>query len=271
MEGLGDGGGNNMPNMMMNGTNLYYEQRGEGFPLVMIMGLSGNLDWWPDELVDALAAHYRVLIFDNRGAGRSEFQDTEYSIPIFAKDTAELMSALKIERAHVFGISMGGMIAQELALLYPERVDKLVLGCTNCGHSHSISAAPEVLAVLSNQDSASPENVLKILLPLKFIQENQRHVQTFIRKYLIAPIRSAPFHRQLGAIMRFDTFERLNTIKVPVLVMTGEVDILVPPENSQVLAENIPNAKLVTYPECGHGFFSQVPEQVYKTIHDFLD
>lgn len=258
-----------MPKEMLNGINIFYEQKGEGFPLILIMGLSGNLDWWPDQLVDALAAHYQVIMFDNRGAGRSDVPVGNYDISLFSEDTLALMDALGIKKAHVMGVSMGGMIAQELTLRHPERVEKLILGCTNCGPGHSIPAGPEVLAALM-RGSADTEGFLKTLFAPEYLRENPEKIQAFLRKYSMAPIKNEGFMGQIGAIMRFDSFDRLSEITAPVLVLAGGEDILIPAGNSDILVDNIPGAKLKVYPKCGHGFIDQVWQQVYQDLMTFL-
>ena len=138
-----------MPYQAVNDINMYYRVSGAGYPLVMIMGLAGNSDWWPDEFIERLSQDYRVILIDNRGAGRTDAPDMEYSIPMMARDTVSLMGALGIDKAHVMGISMGGMIAQEIALLFPDAVDKLALGCTNCGPAHSVPATAETVQILA--------------------------------------------------------------------------------------------------------------------------
>ncbi len=283
-----------MPRAQVNGAEIYYELKGRGFPLVMIMGLGANIDWWPSKLLDKLAGHYQVLVFDNRGAGRSDVTEESYSIEMFARDTVELMDWTGMERAHVFGISMGGMIAQELALSYPERVERLVLGCTNCGPGHSVSAPPEVLGLLVQappqhrhlfqvavsappevlsllvQAPPPPEDILKILFPEEFINNNRVEIEEFTRRYLAAPISTGAYVRQVGAILGFDSFDRMARIAVPTLVVTGDRDILIPPENSEILVQRIPGARLVFLGGCGHGFMAQVPDRVFEVLREFL-
>jgi len=256
--------------MRVNDIEMYYEVKGRGKPLVLIMGLSGNLDWWGPEIVEDLAVHYTLLLFDNRGAGRTDAPEGDYSILQFAGDTVGLMDGLGIDRAHIFGVSMGGMIAQEIALSYPERVDKLVLGCTNCGHKHSVLASQEVLSHLLSPASASPEGLMKLLWPDDFIEANRDRIEEFMRRYYMAPIHPAAFMRQMGAIMGFDSYGRLGQINAPTLVITGDRDILVPPENSRILASHIPGAKLEVLEGCGHGFLAQLPEKVCNILKEFL-
>ncbi|MEM3703331.1 MAG: alpha/beta hydrolase, partial [Candidatus Bathyarchaeia archaeon] len=122
-----------MPKIKVNDVNLYYEIRGQGFPFVMITGLGGNIDYWDIRLLDELSKRFKLVLFDNRGSGRSDVSDRQYTIKLLAEDTVGLMNALGIPKAHIFGLSMGGMIAQELALNFPEKVEKLILCSTFCG------------------------------------------------------------------------------------------------------------------------------------------
>jgi len=127
-----------MSKVKVNDIKMYYDVQGEGFPLVMVMGFLGSASCWDPRMVLPLSDKFKVVVFDNRGAGRTDVSDREYSIKLFAQDTVGLMDALNIPRAHVLGISMGGMIAQEVALNYPRRVEKLILASTFCGGAHSV-------------------------------------------------------------------------------------------------------------------------------------
>ena len=127
-----------MSRVKVNDIKMYYDVQGEGFPLVMVMGFLGSASCWDPRMMAPLSDKFKVLVFDNRGAGRTDVSEREYSIKLFASDTVGLMDALNIPRAHVLGISMGGMIAQEVALNYPKRVEKLILASTFCGGAHSV-------------------------------------------------------------------------------------------------------------------------------------
>lgn len=127
-----------MPKAKINDINIYYDVHGDGFPLVMVMGFLGNADCWDPRMMPVLSDKFKVITFDNRGAGRTDVSDKEFSIKLLAEDTVGLMDVLNVPKAHVLGTSMGGMIAQELALNYPGRVEKLILTATFCGGPHSI-------------------------------------------------------------------------------------------------------------------------------------
>jgi pimeloyl-ACP methyl ester carboxylesterase len=240
----------------------------------MIMGLSANMDWWDPKLIEETSKKYKTAVFDNRGAGRTDAPKIDYSIKMFADDTAKLMDNLKIQKAHILGISMGGMIAQEFALNYPQRVEKLVLCSTNCGASKSVPAAPEVLKVLISGGASTSEDIVKNTIPLlfteDFIKSNPALIKLVTERLLKAPITPDAFSRQVKAIMAWDTYARLPKIKTPTLVMHGKKDILIPPQNAKIIADRIPGAKLVYFEKSAHALFSQETDKVISTLLQFL-
>ena len=264
-----------MPKVQANGINLYYETRGGGFPLLMIYGLGGNLLGWREELLSLLADRYRLLLFDNRGVGRSDKPEGPYSMAMMADDAAGLLESLGIERAHVFGISMGGMIAQELALRHPQKVVGLVLGCTTCGVSHGIPTSQEVQALLRPDPSLSPEEEdrrwREVAYPPAFVAANQAWCEAHMRRKLQYPTPLHGYTAQLMAAATFDTCGRLPQIASPTLVITGAEDKVIPPANSDILAERIPGARLLKIPQAGHNFFNEKPEETAVAILSFLD
>jgi pimeloyl-ACP methyl ester carboxylesterase len=263
-----------LPKVKCNDINVCYEVQGKGFPLVMIMGLSANMDWWDPKLVEETSKKYKTVVFDNRGAGRTDAPKIDYSIKMFADDTEKLMDSLKIQKAHVLGISMGGMIAQEFALTYPQRVEKLVLCSTNCGASKSVPPAPKILNLLMGGASGTSEDIIKNTIPIlfteDFIKSNPDIMKVVTERLMKAPIAPDAFTRQVKAIMAWDTYARLPKIKAPTLVMHGKKDILVPPENAKILADRIPGAKLAYFEKSAHALFSQETDKVVDTLLKFL-
>ena len=263
-----------MPAARVHDIQMNYEVNGEGFPLVMIMGLGGSLDWWEPGMIQVLSRNFKTITFDNRGAGRTEVSDKEYTIKLFADDTAGLMDALGIPRAHVLGISMGGMIAQELALNYPEKVEKLVLCSTECGGERTVPPSEGTLNLLMRSGGApSAEEAAKMVVPLcftdEFVVRNPGIIGSFLERVLRAPTSSEVFLRQTGAIMSFSTFDRLPGIKAPTLVLAGKRDILIPAENGSILAKAIPGARLVILENSAHAL-TEDAEEATKAIAEFL-
>ncbi len=260
----------------INGIDIHYRVYGGGEPLLMIMGLGANADWWYEPFLEPLTQRFQVVTFDNRGAGRTTPAEGPYSIPMMVEDTVGLMDHLGWDSAHVLGASMGGMIAQELALEHPQRVRKLVLMVTSCSGGESVLASPEVLTSLSvPREGLSDEEiartlVLPVLFPQWFMDENPELVEETMRTNLIAPISPACFMAQLNAIIAWSDHPRLGGLRHPTLLITGSEDILIPPENSRILAEAIPDSRLVEYEGGGHGLIVQFPQQVAEEVIAFL-
>lgn len=264
-----------MPKVKVGDINIYYEVHGDGFPLVMITGLSANIDWWDPRIMQETSKKFKTVIFDNRDTGRTDKSKAGYTIKTLADDTAGLMNSLKIQRLHVLGISMGGMIAQEFALNYPRMVEKLVLLSTTCGGPKSVSPPPQLMDLLTKpREGMTAEERAKMAIPIIFagdyIKSNPDNIKQFTQRMLKAPIAGDAYLRQIQAIMKFDTYERLPNIKAPTLVMAGKKDILVMPQNSKILADRILGAKLVYLENSAHLLFPEMFEKTIRTLLDFL-
>jgi pimeloyl-ACP methyl ester carboxylesterase len=265
-----------MSTIRVNDISIYYEIHGEGEPLVLIMGYGGNAGQWFCQ-IPGLSRDYRVIAFDNRGAGQSDKPDVPYTIQMLAQDVSGLLDALAIDAAHIYGISMGGMIAQEFALRSPDKVTSLILGCTTPGGRNSIMVNAEATALLFDMERMkrlTPEENVRGTLPLfcgqEFTDNNRNIVQQYIAKAVehVAPLRG--FMGQSEAIMTHNTYARLPHIKAPTLVIAGTADRVIPFENSRILASRIPNAELAILENVGHGFFVEAAEEANKIILDFL-
>lgn len=263
-----------MPLASVNGLRLYYEEHGDGFPLLLIEGLGYALWMWERQL-PVLARHFRVVAFDNRGIGRSDQPEGPYTIADMADDAAGLLDALGIRRAHVLGISMGGMIAQELALRHSDRVERLILGCTHCGGADHLPTPPETTAVLTaDTQGMTLEQVLRRNMALAFAPTwPERHPEEFqhwIRVRLAWPVSPDTWRHQFQAIAGHDTSRRLHQISHPTLVCTGDRDRVVPADNSRLLAERIPHARLEIFPGAGHLFFIEQADRFNDVVVEFL-
>ena len=265
--------------------DLYYDEQGSGDPLLLVMGLAADSAAWMFQLPD-FARHYRTIVFDNRGVGRSAKPPGPYTIHEMADDTAGLLDVLGIARAHVVGVSMGGMIAQELALRHPDRVRGLVLACTYPEPDAEVERQRE-FSVAQFGGTVAADGEMRIDLtaldPMLFFQHLLPRVfnQAFIDQELpkLMQLFSGALQYgfsmeallgQVAAVMGHRATERLHQIKARTLVITGDADLLIPPANSRVLAENIPNAKLVTIPGGSHGFNFETPELFNQAVLDFL-
>jgi 3-oxoadipate enol-lactonase len=250
-----------MTQITVGDININYEIQGSGAPLLMIMGLSFSLRDWGKKFTELLAQHYQLILFDNRDAGLTSQSTRPYSIADMADDAAALLDALKIPKAHVFGVSMGGAIAQQFALKYPDKLDKLILGCTMAGGT--CSQPGDISGVMSG-------NLSELLFTPTFIQNHQQELAEFLRA-------TTPFHsqgnaleRQLQAFATHDTCDTLVDIRAPTLVLTGDKDIAIPRSNSELLTAKIPNANLGVIADAAHGFSYSHPDTTADLIHLFL-
>ncbi|MDE5414490.1 alpha/beta fold hydrolase [Alkalihalobacterium chitinilyticum] len=264
-----------MPTTNSNGAEIYYEVHGQGEPLLLIMGLSHNsLSWF--RTLPELAKHYKVIIFDNRGCGKSETPTSPYSIELMAEDARAVLDAAEVDSAHVYGISMGGMIAQRLTLLYPERVKSLVLGCTTAGGPNHVQPSMEVsMQMMARANSqATPEEMAweaaRLIYSSSFIETNRDIIAEDIKKRIEIPTSAQGYMLQLQACLGHHTDEELHQIKCPTLVFHGDADVLVPYPNGQNLANKIPNAELITIPGAGHIYTSEAPDLVHNKLREFL-
>jgi len=274
-----------MSTAKVDSIELYYEEKGSGDPLLLIMGLAADSTAWMFQVPD-FAKRYRTVTFDNRGVGRSAKPPGPYTIHLMADDAAALLDALDIRRAHVLGVSMGGMIAQELAIRHPERVRGLILACTFPEPDADVERQREFgMQQFGGTVTASGEMQIDLsaLDPLMFFQHllprvfNQSFIDTELPRLmqLFAGALQYGFSMeailgQVAAVMGHRATDRLHQIKAPTLVITGDADLLISPGNSDVLARSIPGAKLVKVPGGSHGFNLETPEVFNRHVLDFL-
>jgi len=249
---------------------MYYEIHGEGFPYVMIMAMAGDVNWWTPEIIEASSKNNKVIIFDNRGTGKTDEPAMDYSMKLFADDTVGLMDALNIEKAHILGVCMGGLIAQEIALTYPDRVEKLILGCTHCGGSKQIPPSSKFLRKMMSPKMMTPDDFLSLSFTKNFINENPDFIESYRQRMLKTPISLDSYNRQKQAIMGFSSGMRLRKIKAPTLILHGKEDVINPPGNAEILAKRIPRAKLIMLDNVAHFLFQPNPEIVHNAINEFL-
>jgi len=267
-----------MERARVNGIEIAYELRGtssdEARPIiVMIHGAQGDQTMFTG-LASAFASAYRVLTFDQRGSGLSEKPDMPYSIAMLADDTAALMDHLKIPSAHIIGVSMGGMIAQEFALRHPHKVRALVLGCTTAGGPKSIRIGGDAVASAYSTQPMTAEERGKALAEAAFtkgyVAKHPEVVASMIESRRSRPIDTTGFGHRMKAAMEHDTYDRLSEIRCPTLVITGKDDALISWENSRLLAERIKGAEQVILEPAGHCFWLEQPEESKDAISGFL-
>jgi 3-oxoadipate enol-lactonase len=258
-----------MPFVENQGAKLYWDEQGSDEPLLLIMGLSYPSYMWHRSR-PVLLKSYRTIALDNRGVGQSDAPPGVYSIALMASDAAAVLDAAGIESAHIFGASMGGMIAQELALRYPSRVRSLILGCTAAGGPHAAQAESAALQTLMRRD-LTPEESKEAIIPFIYDPATSREridEDMAIRmKWYPTP---QGYLGQLQGIFGWEAYSRLAEITAPTLVIHGESDRLVPPANARLIAERIPNAKLVLIPHASHIFETDQPAAAHRAILEFL-
>jgi 3-oxoadipate enol-lactonase len=249
-------------------VKIAWEERGEGAPLLLIQGLGyGRWSWEP--VVPGLAERYRVLWFDNRGIGDSDKPEGPYTAKLMAVDALQVLDEAGVERAHVVGASLGGMIAQELAAGTPKRVDNLVLCCTTPGGAAAVPMPQVTVQLFDEAPNLSPEvalrrfveNALAADAPAELIQE-------LYDRRIANPPDPAGWHAQAHAGRTFEGVD--GAIVAPTLIVTGTEDNVVDPHNADVLAERIPGAEVHRIDNAGHLFFWEQPDAFVRIISEFL-
>lgn len=266
-----------MPYAKVNGFRLYYEIHGSiEPPLLLFAGFGASSGDWVPDVIDAISKSRQIILFDNRGIGHSDNVPPPYSMTQYAADVVGLLDVLKIEKTHVMGHSMGGMIAQYLALDYPERVLSLTLAATGPGGPQTpgvFPPTPDVLAKLTKPPSDDRGQDIRDRWPIiytpSFISTNRARLEQYLCRKLDLP-ETDPTVLEGQALAMFtthDTIDRLSEIQCPTLIQTGAEDILVPAENSHLMAERIPHATLIEYANCAHGFYE---ESEFEAVADLL-
>jgi pimeloyl-ACP methyl ester carboxylesterase len=258
-----------MPTVENQGTKIYWDEHGQGAPVLLIMGLAYPSCMW-HRTRPVLAQHFRTVAFDNRGVGLSDVPPGPYSIATMASDAAAVLDAAGISRAHVFGVSMGGMIAQEFALQYPARTRSLILGCTSPGGPSAVRAESNVIDVLLMR-GMTPEQAREAILPYIYDANTPREKieQDVILRQPWLPSPEG-YMAQLQAILSWEGYSRIAQIGAPTLVIHGKSDALVPPANGELIARRIPDAKLVLLEHASHLFLTDQTQAANKEIVEFI-
>jgi 3-oxoadipate enol-lactonase len=262
-----------MPTIQANGQTLYYEVHGEGEPLLLVMGLAADTMAWALQ-VPAFSAGYRTVSFDNRDVGQSSMAEAPYEITDMAQDTLALADALELESFHLVGVSMGGAIAQEVALAAPDRVRTLTLAMTwPRGGAWAAKLSELWSARVEHMSREQRVDELMLLTLSEDFFENAEGV-AWLRDLMLQnphPQSADAFARQLDASSRHDTRERLGSVAMPAHVIGAEHDILVPVWKSRELAELIPGARLSVVDAGPHGANLERAEEFNRLVLDFLD
>lgn len=258
-----------VPSAALDGLDLHYEERGSGRPLLLVAGIPGVADDWAP-LAERLSGSRRVVAYDNRGSGSSTVTPGPYTTATLAADAVALLDHLGIERADVFGMSLGGMIAQELALGWPERVDRLVLGCTHCGVRHA-PRMPRDTGLAFAMETDDWGERMRALAPFAFASDvDPVLLERFVEKKARDVQDPEGYRAQIAAVLAHDTYDRLPRIAATTLVVTGDDDRVIPAASSDVLHERIPGSLLYVIRGAGHLFILERPDETVRALESFV-
>jgi 3-oxoadipate enol-lactonase len=261
-----------MPVTSVGEVELSYERSGSGPPLLMIMGRGGKALTWGEPFLDLLRDEFETIVYDHRGVGQSSPMEEPFTIAQLAQDAAGLLAALEIDSAHVLGISMGGMVAQELALAHPERIRTLTLGGTYCGgQGSSLTSAAVARRVAEARRSGDREHAIRVSWEVNVSAAFAARVDAYASFLAIAQegmVAIAVIVAQTRAIADHDTNARLVALKMPVLVVHGTEDQVLPVENGPLIASRIPHARLEIFDGVGHLFFLEQPQHAAALVRE---
>jgi 3-oxoadipate enol-lactonase len=261
-----------MPSVDAMGTELHYLRAGQGEPLLLIQGMSATHLAWGRSFLDELERSFDTVVFDNRGMGLSGQAELPFTIADLATDTAALLDALELETVHVVGISMGGMIAQELALAHPQRIRTLTIGGSYCGGPEGTLMAPEDLQMLgAAYASGEPEQVFRAMWEINLsptFRADDDRFATFTEMGSALPAPQPVVLQQMRACGAHDTHKRLGKIDLPTLVIHGDADRLLGYANGRQIAALIPGARLETLEGVGHMFWWEQPQRSAELIRE---
>jgi pimeloyl-ACP methyl ester carboxylesterase len=261
-----------VPHIYAGDLNVYYEIHGAGTQtLTLIRGMGADLMSWFAQLPE-FSRHFRTLVFDNRGAGRTDKPDAPYSTRQMASDVKNLLDTLHIEHTALLGISLGGMVAQEFAIHYPHKLSCLILGCTSFGGPQSVPFPAQFLNAVRAGPTFDGE-VRKLQEQAMYSEETIRGRRDVIAAHAesrrMFPMPEFALTRQAEALLSHDAAGRVGEIQVPTLVITGREDRLIPPANSRLLAQRIPGAILEELPG-GHLFSTEHPSLFNQRVIEFV-
>jgi pimeloyl-ACP methyl ester carboxylesterase len=255
-------------------VRIAWERRGAGEPVLLIHGL-GYARWGWEPVLSGLAERFDVVLFDNRGIGGSDAPPGPYTVTEMAADTVQVLDEAGLERAHVVGTSLGGMIAQELALTHPDRVARLVLACTTPGGPKAHPMPQVTVALLAEAATLEPAVALRRFVENALAPATARDRPELVERIMAHRLATAQdpvaWAAQATAGATFDAYDRLGTLLAPTLVQHGGEDVVVDPGNADLLVSLIGDARLERYPGTGHLFFWEAPERFVTSVTGFLE
>lgn len=261
-----------MPKETVNGVELYYELKGEGPPLAMIQGLGYSSRFWFNQ-VPELKKHFRLVLFDNRDVGKSEIVEEEYEMEDMARDLSELIRELGFSHVNLLGLSMGGYIAQHLALEWPELIDKLILVSTHAGGPAYLEATEDLWEEILDVEGLTEREIYRKGYRYSVTEDffaNREEIEKLVDMRVEDSQPPAAYQRQFQAASRFDLTDRLDEIESDTLIVAGEEDRVVPTQFAEQLEQGIPSAKLALIDDAAHLVHLERPDRLNSLILDFL-
>ena len=258
-----------MPFVENLGARVYWDEQGSGAPLLLIAGLGWSSAAW-HRTRPVLCKRYRTIAMDNRGAGQTNAAPMPYSMTQMASDAAAVLNSARVNTAHIFGFGMGGMVAQEFALLYPKRARSLILAATSLGGPQRVHSDPAAVAILASRDS-NLDKFFSSLRPFLYAQETPpQRILEDLEAMEEGFAKSEEYKAQLQAERSWDGSSRIAQITAPTLVIHGERERMTPTENAKRIAAAIPGARLAIIPQAGHMFVTDQPESAHEVLLEFL-
>jgi len=262
-----------MPHIRINNLKLYYESYGQGKPLVLIGGYGANTFIWMP-IIETLAKHFQCIVFDNRGAGISDVPVGTYSVAEMAADTTGLIKALKLNKPHIYGNSLGGAIVQFIAYTYPDEIDRIIIGNSTAKFNAQMLSASQTFLDFYEQREDLLEQAklwLPFLFSAKFI-DNESNVKTFFANCQAnpKPMSLKGMTGQFAALKTFDSRNWLDKINRPCLILSGDEDLTCNTRESLYLNKQIKNSKLNIFEQCGHLPHIEYPELNNEVVLEFL-
>lgn len=253
---------------------IYYETRGQGQPLLMLMGWQGNRTWWPESLLSRLEKHFLLILMDHRGTGLSKDPFGLYSIKSLAKDATLVLDGLGLSSAAVLGVSMGGMVAQAMAVHYPDRVNKLILTSSSAkiGLIRGLNKEQQQvwLSYLRKRDRGLQEFILDLLFSKDCKGDDSHVIKNFISRTNQQRTPTRSIIKQFMAVQKFDSRKKLKYFRKPTLVVTGDNDLIIGAHHSEALCQFIPHAKLHLIQGGTHAMLDAKAEELARVYLEFL-
>jgi pimeloyl-ACP methyl ester carboxylesterase len=250
------------------GVRIAYEVAGTGEPVLLVQGL-GYPRWGWEPVAERLAPDFSIVSFDNRGVGESDVPRGPYTVAQLAADAVAVLDAAGLRRAHVVGASLGGMIAQQLAIAYPDRVEKLVLVCTTPGGTDAYPMPEQTIRLFAEAANLPLEEAMRQFVENSVVVRGEL-VETLVRRRLERPLDLDGWRAQAAAGLGWDAGGRLGEIRAPTLVLHGTEDNVVDCRNAGLLGERVPDARVQLFPGTGHLFFWEAPDEFAQAIREFL-